>query len=138
MVPACVTALAVLPAIRAVAQDQPQYETPEYTTQTPSTLDKNYGLPTFGMPGSELPQQKTMAPPKEVPAKPGFFPDPTETALPRPRTPAQSGSETPLYTTTEGSTTGDGRSTTGETPLFDDGSDSTTGGSTSSDGTAAR
>jgi hypothetical protein len=137
----CVTAMAALPVWRAVARDQPQqYETPLYTTQPPSALDPNYGLPSFGMPGSELPQQRTMGTSTKADptAKSGsadaaggtgsgtqdFFAGSTEIALPRPRTSpsSQTDSETPLYTTSQGSTTGETYSTTGETPLYDDGS----------------
>ena len=151
MVPACVTALAALPAASAVAQDQPpQYETPLYTTSPPAALDPNYGLPSFGMPGSDLPQQRTMGTPAkadpsakpDASAKPNaadtegaasgtasstqdFFKGSTEIALPAPRTSPSTrpDSETPLYTTSQGSTTGEANATTGETPLFDDGSD---------------
>jgi hypothetical protein len=146
----CVTAIAALPVWGAVAQDQPpqdqsqqQYETPLYTTQPPTALDPNYGLPNFGMPGSELPQQRTMGTPAKADptAKGGsadaadkadtaggtgsgtqdFFAGSTEITLPRPRT-SPSDSDTPLYTTSQGSTTGETNSTTGETPLYDDGS----------------
>ena len=129
-----------------------QYETPFYTSKPPAALDPNYGLPNFGMPGSELPQQRTMGTPaKADPTTSGgsadkadaaggsdtagkaggtgsgtqdFFAGSTEIALPRPRTSpsSQSDSDTPLYTTSQGSTTGETNSTTGETPLYDDGS----------------
>jgi hypothetical protein len=154
IVPACVTAMAALPAGGAVAQDQPpDYETPLYTTQPRAALDPNYGLPSFGMPGAELPQQRTMGTPeKPDPTKTDqadtsgaaggagtaggaasgttdFFAGSTEIALPQPRTSpsqtspsAQPDSDTPLYTTSQGSTTGDAPSATGETPLYDDGS----------------
>ncbi len=46
---------------------------PSYSDGAPSSLDKNYGLPTFGMPGSELPQQRTLAPARPVPEKPDVF-----------------------------------------------------------------
>jgi hypothetical protein len=110
---------------QAAAQDQ-QYETPLYTTGTQAGLDKNYGLPTFGMPGSELPQQKTMATKPDTPAEPtsmvsDFFKGTIDLTVPRqPRAPAGSaGMETPRYTTSYG-TTGDTASlgTTGDTTTF--------------------
>jgi hypothetical protein len=144
----CIVVMAALPGASAVAQDQPpQYETPLYTTKPPAALDPNYGLPNFGMPGSELPQQRTMATPTKADptakgsaadsagsaggadaargtasGTPDFFAGSTEIALPRPPT-SQTYSDTPLYTTSQGSTTGEARSTTTETPLYDDGSD---------------
>jgi hypothetical protein len=39
----------------------------------PSTLDKSYGMPTFGMPGADLPRQKTMAPPPQMQERPDPF-----------------------------------------------------------------
>jgi hypothetical protein len=100
-----------------------QFETPLYTTGT-SSLDKNYGLPTFGMPGSELPQQKTMATKADPPAQPDFFAGASDLTVPRNRSAAAAdpGMETPLYTTSQGMTDGyDTGSTTGSetsTPLF--------------------
>jgi hypothetical protein len=119
ILPTCTAVLAALPAAGGFAQDQQQYETPLYTTQTPSALDKNYGLPTFGMQGAELPQQKATAPEAAVPADPDFFKRAPEVALPKAQTSTamQTGSEpeTPLYTTPEGSTTGDTTSLSGDT-----------------------
>ena len=151
MVSACVAALGVSPAGGAVAQDQPQYETPLYTTEGAAPLDKNYGLRTFGTPGSEAPQRSTTA--KADPAAPNvpdFFKDPadpTDIPLPKPdtSTSAISGMETPLFTTSQGSSTTDaGSSTIGLGSSTDDtgsgarGSGFTTGDSTYSGGAAAR
>jgi hypothetical protein len=102
----------------AFAQNQP-YDTPLYTTQPPAALDKNFGLPSFGMRGAEQPQQRTMAPEPEPLEKPDFFKGSSDFTRPRARalTSAGSAMETPLYTTNEGSTTGGGMSggfTTGE------------------------
>ncbi|MDR3533289.1 MAG: hypothetical protein P4L90_22365 [Rhodopila sp.] len=115
-----IAALGVMAVGHALAQSE-QYSTPLYTTQ-PSTLDKNYGLPTFGMPGADLPQQRTMAPETRTPPQPDFFKGSSDDkglsdfTFPRkrPSTSADSGMETPLYTTTEGSTTGD--TTSSDTP----------------------
>jgi hypothetical protein len=57
----------VLLAMPAFAQSgliapSKQYETPLYSTR-PSTVNKNYGLPSFGMPNAELPKQGTRAVP---------------------------------------------------------------------------
>ncbi|HEY0184465.1 MAG TPA: hypothetical protein VGC09_16795 [Rhodopila sp.] len=118
---AVAVALAALPLAGAVAQTQQSYDTPLYTPQAPAGLDSSYGLPSFGMPGSELPQQKTTAPERAAPVKPDFFPPPSEIALPKPGAsiPGRADMETPLYTTSQGSTTS---TSTTETPLFDDGS----------------
>jgi hypothetical protein len=110
---------------QAVAQDQ-TYETPLYTTPTQPTLDKNYGLPTFGMQGSELPQQKTMATKPDTPAEqPATAGDPfkgaSDLALPRPprAVAGDAGMETPRYTTSYGTTgTSTSYGTTGDTTTF--------------------
>lgn len=47
------------------------YQTPLYTPPTPSSLDKNYGMPAFGMPGAELPRQRTLAPRDQNATRPG-------------------------------------------------------------------
>jgi hypothetical protein len=115
--PACV-ALAALPVSGAGAQGQQQYETPLYTTQAPATLDPNYGLPTYGMPNLELPRQATAAPAKEAPVEPNFL-----KGFSKARNSASaSGMETPLFTTSDGSTTsgtaslpGDADTTSGDT-----------------------
>lgn len=92
---------------QAVAQAQPYdpqpYETPRYSTDAPATLDKNFGLPTFGIPGADLPQQRTMATDPLAMEKPGFFKKPAEFALPQPREwrPGGTVMETPLFTTSE-------------------------------------
>ncbi len=97
----------IIAALPAFAQNQP-YNTPLYTTQPPAALDQNYGLPSFGMRGAEQPQQRTMAPDPVPPEKPDFFKGLSDYTRPRARDLASWGSamETPLYTTTEGSTTG--------------------------------
>jgi hypothetical protein len=107
----------------------PPYETPLYKSR-PSTLDKNYGLPTFGMPGAELPKQRTMAPvarrtdnpsadgrrsdgqlaPGPQPqddspeaasgSVPDFFPTARKFVLPSEL--ATGSGETPMFTTTDG------------------------------------
>jgi hypothetical protein len=84
----------------AVAQQQ-AYETPRYTTETQSTLDKNYGMPS--MPSADQLPQRTMAPEKPMPEKPDFFAKRPETDWPKPRTDSASAMtmETPLYTTGE-------------------------------------
>jgi hypothetical protein len=131
--PICIAALGVLPAGGARAQQNDQsYETPQYDSQGTSTLDKNYGLPTFGMPGADMPRQRTMAPEKEAPDRPDALAGSSSITLPtrRPSASARPDSETPLYTTPEGSTTGDTTSST---------SDGTTSSSTtSSQGEALR
>lgn len=116
ILPACVAALGALPAA-AFAQNQ-EYETPLYTSQPPAALDPNYGLPTFGMPGSELPQQKTMTPEKPVPAEPDFFKGSADIVLPKPKSSTQADSqmETPRYTTSDGSATDDTTSSDGTAP----------------------
>lgn len=129
-------------AVPAFGQTEP-YETPKYMPAQPSVLDPNYGLPSFGMPGSELPQQRTQAPDPVVPEKPDVFKsttdftvskraDPTDFAFPKAAGPttgdttagdtttgdttAALTTETPLYTTTEaGSTTGSDTSSDYET-----------------------
>lgn len=109
------SAALVMLAVPALAQTQ-TYETPQYSAAPPAELDKNYGLPSFGMPGADLPRQRTMAAEARAEDKPELFKPPAEIALPKglfpePGTPAaeRSGSdmETPLYTTNEGAATGD-------------------------------
>ncbi len=128
LMPVCLAVLAAAPAGAAVAQGQQQYDTPLYTTSAPAEVDKNYGLPTFGMPGADMPQQKTMAPEKkpEDSATPDFFKDAKEIALPQrpPSTSTGSSTETPLYTTNEGSTTGDMDTTSGKRASSDTAPDS--------------
>jgi hypothetical protein len=119
--------IAVMPALA----QSPPYTTPLYTPQGPAELDKNYGLPAFGMPGTEVPQPQRMTPEAQPPEKPDFFKNSSDFTLPRARNPVSAGSamETPLYTTSEGPTTGEattGQFTTGG--LTDSGL--TTGGPT--------
>ncbi len=126
MLPVYVGALGGLPATGALAQAS-QYETPLYTTQAPAELDKNYGMPNFGMPGAELPQQKTMATDRaastpdesddkaaSTPDGSDFFAGSTPIQLPKTGASASAGGsaaagsdmETPLFTTSRGSSTG--------------------------------
>jgi hypothetical protein len=131
MLPACVVALAALPAGAIRAQGQPQQAQSQYqglgdAPETPSTLDKGYGMSFLGAPGSDGPK-KTTTPTKDPTTTSDFFQPPADIRLPRPRNFRPSETETPLYTTTEGSETGDARPTS-ETPLFDDGSDTADGG----------
>jgi hypothetical protein len=107
---------------QAVAQEQ-TYETPLYTTPTQPSLDKNYGLPTFGMQGSELPQQKTMATkpatPAEEPATAGDFVKGAPDLTPPRAVAGETGMETPRYTTSYGTTgTSTSFGTTGDTTTF--------------------
>jgi hypothetical protein len=114
--------LGTVAAVPALAQTD-TYETPKYEPAPPSGLDPNYGLPSFGMRGSELPQQRTQAPEPVAPEKPDVFRSTTDFTLPQQRdttafalpkaagpttgdTTAALTTETPLYTTTEGGTTG--------------------------------
>jgi hypothetical protein len=109
-------------AVPALAQTD-TYESPQYTPAQPSVLDPNYGLPTFGMPGAGLPQQRTQAPEPVPPEKLDVFKsttdftlpkrtDPTDFAFPKADgtttgdTTASLSTETPVYTTTQGGTTG--------------------------------
>jgi hypothetical protein len=87
----------------ALAQGQ-QFETPLYTTGNQSSLDRNYGLPSFGMPGSELPVQRTTAPEPVTAEKPDFFRESSDLSVAKKRTAGSAETETPLYTTSDGST----------------------------------
>ncbi len=121
--------------------------THQYATPAPTPLDKDYGLPTFGRTGLEVPQPKTMAPKAAAPAQteafkgfssfatpdaqtadtpdffqgratvsstgtsdvPNFFdpvPDNGLAKVQRSR-PGYATIDTPTYTTTDGSSTGD-------------------------------
>lgn len=143
VLPGCVVVLAALPVQGARAQVQqqglPQYQGPADTSRdtfdSSSTLDKDYGMSFLGAPGSPDPHQKAIGPARDPAATPDLFPGSTdsrtstdngaatEIRLPKRRATAPSETETPLYTTTEGSDTGATSLTTSETPLFDDGSD---------------
>ena len=100
---------------QAVAQVQAQpydrlpYETPRYVPSVPPPLDKSYGLPTFGMPGTELPQQKTMATPVPLLDKADLLPkapaDVPFAKAPEWR-PGGTKMETPLFTTSENAAPG--------------------------------
>jgi hypothetical protein len=113
--------LTIATAGQAMAQGQ-RFETPMYTTGTQSTLDKNYGLPNFGMPGSDLPQQRTMAPAAEPRPAPDFFAGTSDLTVKRTGRAADSMMETPQYTTSEGTTGGYGTDSTSSsetsTPRF--------------------
>jgi hypothetical protein len=50
----------------------PPYETQLYRPPS-STLEQNYGLPSFGLPGSELPKQRTMATQRSKSSEPDFL-----------------------------------------------------------------
>lgn len=137
-IPMLATLIGFTAALPAFAQNRP-YDTPLYSTQPPAALDKNYGLPTFGMRGAELPQQRTMAPEVQPREKPDFFKGSSELTIPRGRA-SGSSMETPLYTTTDGATTG-GLTTGGfsSTGLTTEGSTTgglTTGGFTTGDTTS--
>jgi len=133
----------------------------QYSTPAPERLDKNYGLPTLGMPGMEAPQKKVVVPkaPPPDPFKgmssfaspdaapsgtpdffqkspgvgsneasdvPNFFQTPSDNDAPKSRRAqaASSTTETPLFTTSEGASTGDmttGDTTTGGTTMGDTG-----------------
>lgn len=77
-----------------------------YTETPPPGLDKNYGLPTFGMPGYEPPKPKAVAPEANGTATgPDFYARTPESRFTLPRqtgTTGYSTTETPLYTTQEG------------------------------------
>ena len=131
MLPVCAVALAAVPAAGVRAQGQPQQAQSQYqglgdSAETPSTLDKDYGMSFLGSPGSD--QQKTQAPLREPPPTLEFFQPPNDLRVPKPPSVGQSETDTPLYTTTEGSETGDTRSATGETPLYTTTDGSETGG----------
>jgi hypothetical protein len=138
-VPACIVALGALPTGGALAQnqptfteDQPQYETPLFNRAGPTPLEQNYGLPTFGTPGATLPQQKATTMEKVGPTEPDFFKGATEIDLPKARAAAgRPDMETPLFTTSEGSTTDDTISSHGDM-------DTTSGYTTLSDRPARR
>jgi hypothetical protein len=95
-------------AIPAFAQTA-TYESPGYSPSAPAALDSNYGLPTFGMAGAGLPQQRTMA--TETAAAAASAPpdagrppvDFTPAAIPADATYS---TETPVYTTSETEETG--------------------------------
>lgn len=127
MVSACAVTLGLLLPGGAVAQDQQQYETPLYSTQGSTPLNKNYGMPAFGTPGSEVPEPGKATTAKQAePSVPNFFHNSNDKAatakqaqptvpnffdssgdIPLPKsdtsTSADAGMETPLYTTSQGS-----------------------------------
>jgi hypothetical protein len=66
----------------------------------PSTLEKNYGLPSFGQEGADLPKQKTMAPEVKTPKPTDFFAGGTDFKLPLPsRNPGAAAGALPSQTT---------------------------------------
>jgi hypothetical protein len=96
------------------------YETPGYMPRVPTVLDPNYGLPTFGMPDAELPQQRTMAterglaePLPVLDRPPPDFTVPTGQAARAGDVTPPAVPETPVYTTSETGTTG-GDTTNGD------------------------
>lgn len=101
---AVISATCVLPSMTFA---QPTYApTRSYGTSQRQGLDPNYGLPSFGMRGSELPQQKTMATPPEAPSSSAlsFLNDDSQTDNDtldlKPKRPGlASTGETPLFTT---------------------------------------
>jgi hypothetical protein len=148
LVACCATAMGAAPGGVALAQGllaptrqygQPQpHQTPGYRPPTPSSLDKNYGLPRFGMPGAELPKQRATATapdtkadapsvsddaPKpsqqtnlpELQPVPDFFAAAPEITLPKVRANrgTAAGMDTPLFTTSDGSALNDMETSTG-------------------------
>ena len=77
--------LAALTAAPAMAQKIAPSR--EYSSTPPATLDKNYGLPTFGTPGAGMPQQRTQAPKPGVKTDPDFFAPPPPAEAEGPSTP---------------------------------------------------
>lgn len=98
-----------------------------YSTTPPAGLDKNFGLPTFGMPGAETPQQRTQAPKPAAKTDPDIFAPPaaaadadaagtpdffsTTTDMTPPNAarpiPGTASPETPMFTTGQGYSTGE-------------------------------
>jgi hypothetical protein len=122
-----VTAPAVAQKKIAPSVDYKTAPSVEYRTPPPETLDKNYGLPTFGLPGSEPARKRTAtatpqmperpdafqpwtgmrpAPDTETSDTPDFFSASTDFTAPKPRKGAST-METPLFTTSEGMSTDD-------------------------------
>jgi len=104
-------AIAQQPAANTQGQyeEVPRYDTPLYVPSAPPMLEKNFSLPTFGMQGAGLPQQRTQAPEPVQPDPPDVFKRPPDYALPRAQewTPGGTKMETPSYTTAEGLAAGD-------------------------------
>jgi len=61
--------VAILAAAPAVAQ-KPRDENARYTKSPDAKVDPNFGLPTFGMPGADIPRQSMAAPPRSADATP--------------------------------------------------------------------
>ncbi|MBS0640721.1 MAG: hypothetical protein JSS43_12655 [Proteobacteria bacterium] len=87
--------LSVAPAVAQKIAPSRQYNDPvdtparTYTAPSQPTLDKNYGLPTFGTPDAVTPKQRTLATPRpqqpgEDPALPFLAPPPETAALSAP------------------------------------------------------
>jgi hypothetical protein len=91
--------------VPAFCQTPAPYETPLYRAPS-STLEQNYGVPSFGLPGSELPKQRTMATQRSTSGEPDFLSslgarskaDDDEDAWPKPTKLGTAG-ETPDVTT---------------------------------------
>jgi hypothetical protein len=107
MIAAAAIGTTVVVAGQAVAQGR-QFETPLYTTGGQSSLEKNYGLPTFGQPGMEVPKPQATAPQAEPTPKTDFFAGTSDLTLSRNRgtTETETDMETPRYTTSQGTTDG--------------------------------
>ncbi len=103
-------------AVPAHAQNDPE-QASGYSSPAPPGLDKNYGLPTFGMPGSELPRQRTQATDPGIPGDSEWASKGQGLSLPKAAISGKDDGDTPLFTTGDGSTlTG---SASGDTdPLF--------------------
>lgn len=69
----------VCAAMIAVSGSRAWPQAPSYSNDTSQyrptapTLDRNYGLPSFGLPGAELPQQKATATPEAPSSEPDFL-----------------------------------------------------------------
>jgi hypothetical protein len=98
------------------ATDQDTYATPLYGTSKPEPIDPNYGLPSFGMPGADLPRQRTMAP---DPAKAPDLATGSGTATARdPDTAIDLYKRAQRYPLSKGIGKGSERSDATETPLY--------------------
>ena len=101
----------------ARAQTQ-AYETPLYKMPQREGLNPNYGLPTFGMPGSDLPPQKALASPETANSQSDIFKSPRRTTDVQKAAPSPDASdtfETPTYTTSQDGETSS-TDTTPDTP----------------------
>ena len=104
-------AVAMIGGARAALSQQAD-DPKQYTSEPEAPLDKNYGLPSFEMPATKVPKPESDDAEQAKPAVPDFFKRPPDLAIPNNRIPTSGDSaETPLFTTPEGSTTG-------ESPVF--------------------